>query len=292
MRRFGSLFVLVVLCVAAFQGVAIPAETSSVQVDSVTVGGTVSVTGTLLLGTDATNATKVGSDVAADSSVDGIGLDVGDAFVTPNIAGKRLTLSVNVNDGLPGIDGITPGAGYVWPLAANGSDNNTWLAAGTLVSGWPPKTEKWFELCSTSAGSYTCGTPVTGTMTASQIAWTVPFGQLGSGVNYGSTLEVGASTPGSPGTIPWAVVSGGSSFDVVSISSYRIPGRVEVGIAPAGTLESNVQYTSGAPFNATTSKFTVTAPKPAPGSYTLFVRSCFGLDDDPTCVNASQPLTI
>lgn len=292
MRRIGSVCVLLVLCIPVFQQAAFSAETSTLQVDAVTVGTTVSVTGTLALGTDATGATKVGTDGSGDATPPGLGLDVGDASITPDLAGKKLTLSLKVNDGIPGVDGIGPGAGYVWPLAVNGTDNNQWLAAGTYGSGWLPKTEKWFELCSTAAGSYTCGNIVPGTMTASQVSWTVPFNVAGT-ATYGSTFEVGASAPGAPGVIPWAVVSGGSTFDsVVGVSGYMIPGRVEVGIAPAGTQEGNVQYSSGGAFIPATSKFTVAAPKPAAGSYTLFVRSCFGLTDELTCLKASQPLTI
>jgi hypothetical protein len=233
----------------------------------------------------------VGTDGSGDASPPGLGLDVGDAFVTPDLAAKRLILALNVNDGVPGIDGIGPAAGYVWPIAFNGVDNNNWLAAGTYLSGWLPKTEKWFELCSTSAGSYTCGNTMTGTMSASQVTWTIPFNVSGP-ATYGSTLEAGASYPGSPGTIPWAVVSGGSNFDTVAVSGYMIPGKVEVGIAPAGTQESQVQYTSSAAFNPTTSGFTISAPTPAAGSYTVFARSCFGNTDEVTCLKTSQPLTV
>jgi len=296
MRRIGSLTVLAVLCVFAFQGVAQPSETSSVQVDTVTVGTNVVVAGTLALGTDATGPTTIGTDGSGDASPPGVGLDLGNATVTPDLAGKKLTLKLNVNDGLPGVDGIGPGAGYVWPFAFDGVDNAAWLAAGTFVSGWLPKTEKWFELCSTAAGSYTCAIPMTGSMTASQVSWTIPFSRSATpawSATYGSTLEAGSATPGSPATIPWAVVSGGSAFDTVGIVGYTIPGRVEVGIAPAGTLESKVNYASSGVFTPATSKFTVTAPKPAAaGSYTVFVRSCFGQTEEPTCLKTTQPLTI
>ncbi|MGH2710784.1 MAG: hypothetical protein ACRDH9_06240 [Actinomycetota bacterium] len=294
MRRIGTVSLLLVLCTSLFQHAALSEETSTLQVDAVTVGSNVTVTGTLALGTDATDATKVGTDGSGDASVARLGYDVGDAYITPNLAGKRLTLSIKVNDGLPVVDGIGPAAGYVWPLAVNGSDNNQWLAAGTYVSGWLPKTEKWFELCSTASGSYTCGTAVTGSMSATEISWTVPFNIAGT-ASYGSTFEVGASTPGAPGVIPWAVVSGGSTHDVVGeVYGYMIPGKVEVGIAPAGTQESNVNYTSSAGFIPATSKFTVAAPKPAAGSYTVFVRTCFGLlgEEGATCLRTSQPLTV
>lgn len=290
MRRLGPLSLLVAISIPALQGVATPDEVSTLEIGSVTVGSNVTVSGTLALGTDATGATKVGTDGSGDARPPGLGLDVGDAFVTPNLAAKRLTLALNVNDGVPGIDGIGPAAGYVWPIAFDGVDNNNWLAAGTYVSGWLPKTEKWFELCSTN-GSYTCGNPMAGTMSASQVTWTIPFNVSGA-ASYGSTLEPGGSYPGSPGTVPWAVVVGGSNFDTVAVSGYKIPGRVEVGIAPAGTGESKVQYSSSAAFNPATSGFTVTAPKPAAGSYTVFVRSCFGNLDEPTCLKASQPLTV
>lgn len=296
MRRIGSLSLLVVLSVAAFQGVATPAEMSTLQIDSVAVGSTVTVSGTLALGTDATGATKVGSDGSGDASLPNLGFDLGDAFVTPDLASKKLTLSLNVNDGVPGVDGIGPAAGYVWPIAFNGVDNNGWLAAGTFVSGWLPKAGKWFELCSTSGGSYTCGNVVPGTMTASQVTWTIPFSRPmapAHSATYGSTLEAGGSFPGSPGVIPWAVVSGGSTFDTVDgVAGYRIPGLVEVGIAPAGTEEGKVQYTSSAAFNPATSSFTVAALKPAAGSYTVFARSCFGNTEELSCLKTSQPLTV
>lgn len=295
MRRTATISLFVALCAALFPRAASSAETSSVQIDSVTVGSNVAVTGTLSLGTDATGTTQVGTDGAGDSTAPGLGWDVGNASVTPNLAGKKLTLSMSVNDGLPGVDGISPAAGYVWPIAFNGNDTNQWLAAGTIVSGWLPKTEKWFELCSTADGSYTCGNAVTGSMTASQVSWTIPFSTGGS-ATYGSTLDVGGADPGAPGVIPWAVVSGGSTFDVLTeTSSYKIPGRIDVGIAPAGTPEANVIYSSGASFVPATGKFVVAVPKPAAGSYTVFVRSCFGIagEDGPaTCVRASQPLTV
>lgn len=295
MRRIGSLFVMVVLCVAAFQGVAVPAETSTLQVDAVTVGGTISVSGTLTLGTDATGATIVGTDGAGDASPPGMGFDLGDASVTPDLAGKKLTLAVKVNDGIPGVDGIGPAAGYVWPIGFDGVDTGLWLGAGTFVSGWPPKAGKWHELCTSTAGSYSCGTVVPGAMSASLVSWTIPFkgpGTSGYNATYGSTLDVGGSAPGSPAVIPWAVATFAQTIDSVGITGYKIPGGVEVGIAPAGTLESKVQYTSGGAFNPATSKFTVTAPTPAPGSYTVFVRSCFGLTEEPICLKTSQPLTV
>ena len=295
MRRIGSLFVMVVLCVAAFQGVAVPAESSAVQVDAVTVGNTVSVSGTLTLGTDATGPTTVGTDGAGDANPPKLGFDLGNASVTPDLAGKKLTLTLKVNDGLPGVDGIAPAAGYVWPIGFDGVDTGLWLGSGTFVAGWPPKAGKWFELCASAAGSYSCGNVVPGAMSASQVSWTIPFsrtGTAGYSANYGSTLDVGGAAPGSPAVIPWAVATFGQTFDTVSIVGYKIPGRVEVGIAPAGTLESKVQYNSGAAFNPATSKFTVTAPTPAPGSYTVFVRSCFGLAEEPTCVKTTQPLTV
>jgi hypothetical protein len=296
MRRIGSVSLLIVLCVSLFQHAALSADTSSVQVDAVTVGSNVSVTGTLTLGTDATGTTKVGSDAAGDVSPPKLGFDLGDASITPNLAGKRLTLALKVNDGLPGVDGIAPAAGYVWPIAFNGSDTNQWLAAGTYVSGWLPKTEKWFELCTTTDGSYTCGNVVTGAMSATEVSWTIPFSTGGS-ATYGSTLEVGGADPGAPGVIPWAVASGGSTFDTVDgVVGYKIPGKVEVGIAPAGTPEGNVQYSSSGVFNPATGKFAVPAPKPAAaGSYTVFVRSCFGALDEngnAACVKTSQPLSI
>ncbi len=296
MRRIGSVTALVLLCVFAFQGVALPAETSSLQVDTVTVGTTVTVSGTLALGTDATGPATVGTDGSGDATPARVGLDLGDATVTPDLAGKKLTLTLKVNDGLPGVDGIGPGAGYVWPFAFDGVDAGAWLAAGTFISGWLPKTDKWFELCSTTAGTYTCAIPMTGTMSASQVSWTIPFNRSAApaySANYGSTLEAGAAAPGSPATIPWAVVSGGSNFDTVAIAGYMIPGRVEVGIAPAGTLESKVVYASSGVFTPATSKFTVTAPKPAAaGSYTAFLRSCFGNTDELTCVKTTHPLTV
>ena len=296
MRRIAPFSLAAVLSVVAFQGTASSADVSSIQVNGVTVGTSVTVSGVLSLGTDATGTTKVGSDGAGDASAPRLGFDVGDVFVTPDLTGKKLTLKINVNDGLPGIDGIGPAAGYVWPVAFNGIDNSAWLAAGTFVSGWLPKAGKWFELCSTANGSYTCGNEVPGNMTASEVSWTIPF-KNGAGpawnATYGSTLDVGAATPGAPGVIPWAVVSGGSTFDTVGeISSYKIPGQVEVAIAPAGTEESKASYSSSGVFTPSTGAFTVAAPRPAPGSYTVFVRSCFGLAESLTCAKTSQPLTV
>ena len=292
MKRIGSLSLLAALSISTLQGVATSAEVSTLEIGSVTVGSTVTVNGTLSLGTDATGPTKVGTDGSGDASPPRLGYDLGDAFVTPDLAGKKLTLALNVNDGLPGVDGIGPAAGYVWPIAFNGGDSNAWLAAGTFLSGWLPKTEKWFELCTTTNGQYTCGTPIPGSMTASKVSWTIPFNITGP-ATYGSTLDVGSATPGTPGVIPWAVATFGNTYDTVGISSYKIPGRVEVGIAPAGTAEDNVQYSSGGNFVPSTSAFTVSAPKPAAaGSYTVFVRSCFGNADELTCLKTSQPLTI
>jgi hypothetical protein len=296
MRRIAQLSLLLVLSVGAFQGVAIPAEVTTVQIGSATVGSNIVVTGTLDHGTDATGPTKVGTDGSGDASAPRLGFDIGDATVTPDLAGKKLTLSLAVHDGIPGIDGIGPAAGYVWPLAFNNMDNSAWLAAGTFVSGWLPKAGKWFEICSTANGSYTCGNAIPGTMTAAQVSWTIPFKNTAGPAwtaTYGSTLNVGAATPGTPGVIPWAVVSGGSTFDVVNeITGYKIPGLVEVGIAPAGTQESKVQYTASGAYNPATSGFSVAVPKPAAGSYELFVRSCFGVVESLTCAKTSQPLTV
>lgn len=200
-----SLHAAAALTVAAMTivGLAPPATAASTAIDltgATATGTVVEVTGTLVLGDDALGEVEVATDGTGDVYVPQAGLDVGNATVRTDVAQKQLVFKLRVNDGNMATDGIAPAFGYGWELVVDGdSTPNYWLAAGHAGSNSPPRTGKWWTLCTTPDG-WICSSDIPGTMSRTETTWTLPFDM--AKVQFGSVIEPGNGYAGAPGSFP------------------------------------------------------------------------------------------
>jgi hypothetical protein len=115
-------------------------------------------------------------------------------------------------------------------------------------------------------------------------------------LDVGSTIDAGSILCGVPCSMPWppGLVGALAPTDTAGFpDTYVIPGRIRLGVAPAGTPEPSVTYTTTGSLNAGATGFTgsLSAPSGA-GAYTLWVKSCGGLQSSQTCVIGSSDFTI
>lgn len=269
------------------------APTTEVTVTGTTsAGGTLAVTGTISLGDDATGPILVGEDAQGDATVSGVGVDFGDVTIAANPTSRRLTYSIEVYDMLPVAGQSGPLYGYTLPIAVDGVDNASFLAAGNAGANFPPAAGPWRALCSAPAGSYSCPTPLQGTMDASGITIQLPYSS--AGIQPGSLVEPGAAVGCGGGicTTVWAGIlfnnTGGDSGFLVG---YKVPGQVRVGLAPLGTPPSEVATTASATVNAD-GTWTAALPAPAPGEHVMVARSCWGNADELRCAEGSTAVSV
>jgi hypothetical protein len=279
-----------------------PTTPTSIGVSSATVGSTtIAVTGTLTLGSDALSAFTVGTDAAGDASPANAGLDLGNLTVTPNPTAKNLKFSIALNDA-SAIGGTAPASGLGVPVVVDGEDHTWWLGGGNAGSN-EGKTGPWTGLCTNenaagTRGGWDCTRSLTGAMNGTHVEWTLGYTKVTPAISPGSTIDFsGAGAAPIPVSFLWpaALVLGGvSPADTIdSTIQYVVPGGTQLGIAPVGTPESSVDYTAAGVLNATAGTFTGSLAKPAaPGAYTVFVTSCYGSTDEPTCVTATRDITV
>jgi hypothetical protein len=278
------------------------ADTTTVTVNPADVGATsIGVTGLINFGDDATATRVVGTDAAGDAVVKGAGLDLGNLTVRPDIAAKRLIWTLAITDGLAApFDGSAPASGISVPLMVNGDDKWRWLAAGTPGSN-NGKTTNWTGVCHNESadgteGGWNCPTTTTGSFTAAGVTWTQRFQDMKPPITYGAVLEPSTIYCGLPCSFSWpaGAVTALTPYDVLDImDSYKVPGQVELAIAPTGTTPKDTAFTNPATFNGTTKVFSGAVPRPAaPGAYTVWARTCFGDGWEPTCVLGSTSVTI
>jgi len=282
--------------------VAVPASADATSIDvgtSNVVGGVVQVTGTITFGSDLTGPVEVWSDAAGDAVVNGVGLDIAKGTISTNIAQSRLVFGLDLADGLPApADGPPPAAsGFQWPVTVNGEDRTRWLGAGTTGSG--NRFADWTGVChnETSMGGWDCALAVPGTITQAGVTWTVSFSQIAPGVTRGSTIDGGGILCGIPCSIAWppGLVGSLAPIDTGGFpDTYVVPGKVEVGIAPLGTPPGAVNYNgTGNLTTPSTGAFNGSVSAPAtPGDYSLFVKTCGGLQSSLTCAVGTADVTI
>jgi hypothetical protein len=269
-----------------------PAATSIAISSAGRNGSTVDVAGTLTLGADALVPITVADDPSGDSSIPGIGLDLGKVTVTLDLAGNKLVYTVNIFDMLPvaQLQG-PPGFGYFAPIMVDGADASLWLAQGNAGGNFPPATAKFWTLCH-QAGGYVCDSPITGTIGNGALTWNLPFGK--AAISPGSTVEVGTGVL-CPGlcTGEWAVVLGNDGpGDDTTLSGYRVPGGVQVGIAALDVPDDQIELEPVSVNKATGAWSGSVAAPSAPGTYRVVATSCWGLLDAPTCATSSTTLTM
>lgn len=286
------------------------ADATSVTVGSVTVGGTsISVGGTITFGTDATNGVTLGTDAAGDALVTGAGLDLKSISVRPNIAARQLVWTLATNDGVPEPVGVPPGLGFQVPITVDGQDWWRWLGAGTAGTA-NAQLGEWTALCHNEVngaqGGWSCpglvfGSTNTftlaGSITATGVTWTQGFSQMKPQISYGSVVEQGSILCARPCSFtypPGLALGGLQAVDAIdTMAAYKVPGAVELGIAPAGTPPSSVNFSATGTFNGTTGAFTGSVSKPGTaGAYTVYAKTCFGIADALTCAIGSSDVTV
>lgn len=305
------------LSLGALVAVAVPFGAGSALADgtSVTVSGgsvgssSISVTGSMAFGSDATSAVVLGTDAAGDATPALPGMDLASISVRPDIAGKKLIWTLGTSNGLPDpVGGPGPAAmGYMVPIMADDEDWWRWLGAATTASGNAQAAE-WTGLCHnevagaqgawscpgavfTSTGTYT----LTGSIATTGVSWTQGFTQMKPTLQYGSVVASSSIHCAGPCSIafPPGLVGALTPIDTMSMDSYKVPGEVLLALAPTGVTPSSDAFSTKGTFNGTTGAFTGSVAKPAaPGAYTVWAKTCFGKADEPTCVLGSKDITV
>jgi hypothetical protein len=285
---------------------AAPASSAVTGLTATVSGSTVAVSGAATFGGEA--PLSVGTDGAGDGpgraeAADAAGVDLLSADVSqPDPTKPSLLFEWKVTN-LPSTGALPEFTFYRWGITVNGTTNYVLQAKFTNLvstsylddpSAPPSHVGTAFQL----RGN--CG-PVNGQVPVSNchsLAWleggfdpatktvhmSVPLGQtyapaLAPGAvvtpyNYDAQPIVAGFTAG----VANATTEDGLDWDTDTVPSYTIPtGRVLLGIAPAGTDPSQVQFTSIATL-ASDGSFTgnLSTSGLAPGSYDVFARACFG----------------
>ena len=302
MRNMRTMLVVMTVLVAAAPASA--AETTTISVGAVTVGETaVSVGGVLSLGDDALTPVTVSTDAQGDARPSAAGFDIGDSTMTVDYTGTqaRLVVHQKIFGGMADANGMPPAQGYGWPIEVDSwSGDPLWLGAGSKGTNFTPRDSWWTALCTAAAAGWSCVTDVDGSVSSSGITWKIPFTMIGGRV--GRTVAGSDAYGGNPRSFVWpsAVVTMPSapSDSASNALPYLIPGLVEAGIAPVGTPQWQVPFvpnpsTNSAAFNHRTGAYSMNVPKPATtGEHTLWVRSCFGDPEEPTCAVTQQAITL
>jgi hypothetical protein len=297
MRVVSATFVAIAVAVAALPAGANENTTLAVT-EAVASGSTITVAGSLTLGADAAEPMTVSQDPQGDARINAAGYDLGDSTVVADFSGTspRLVVSQQIFDGAADGEGHPPAQGYSWPIAVEGAGGDPlWLAAGSRGTNFTPSDSWWTGMCTAGTDGWICNTPIAGSVTGDAITWTVPFSMLQA--KPGKIVGAGTAYGGSPRSFVWPSVLVTQSTAPIdsapAVLPYLIPGLVEAGVAPAGSSPHQAAYTASAPFAHRTGEYQLSVPTPsAPGDYTIWVRSCFGDAEEPTCVLGSHPLSI
>jgi len=295
----------VTLGVAAAQG-AHPAgaqTATSISIGSAnTSGSNIAISGSVAYGDDAAAPIQVSEDPAGDDADGGAvpnGMDLGNASIATDLAGKKLTFSFGVHDQTPGAK-MAPAFVYAWPFMVDGVDEMRFLSSGTAGSwtGLGPAADPngWFRLCQVTDG-YICATPLTGTMGNGKVEIALPFSR--AAITPGALIEQGTGGCSSLCSTfnPTAFFFDSFGGDTSSPVGYQMPGEVKLGIAPAGTPDASVSTPARATVAIGSGKasgtFTGSVLKPASaGEYKVVARTCFGNVDAATCFTTSTPFTV
>jgi hypothetical protein len=304
--------VLGMITASAATSFVVPAQAqeagSQVAINTAALGaGKVTVSGAVSYAQDAVGPLVVATDAAADASQQGAGLDIKDLSMQTLLKAKKVVFTMGINDGLAApVDGNAPFTGYHWPIVVDAEDRFRWLGGGSAGTNLPPRAAKWVGVCeneATGGGTegWNCPGSIPGGITATAVRWELPFKyQTGlTPIVYGSTIEgSGGVYCGVPCSWPWpsAVVGAAAPSDFADAPGmYKVPGEIKLGIAPAGTPVSGVNFSGIGTFSASdesagTFSGTVNAPTAA-GTYTVWAKTCYGIDGG-TCAIASRDITL
>ena len=282
---------------------------SSIAISGAAVsGGNVVVSGTAAYGPDAVGPLVVATDATGDAGDAGnrAGLDIKDLSIQALLKAKKVVFTMGIEGLAAPVDGNAPATGFHWPIVVDADEKYRWLGGGSAGTNLPPRTAKWVGVCENEAAGggtegWNCPGSIPGAITSTAVRWELPFKyQTGlAPIAYGSSIEgSGGVYCGVPCSWPWpsVVVGAAAPSDFADAPAmYKVPGEIRLGIAPAGTPESSVSYSGTATFTASddsAGSFSGIANAPAAaGSYTVWVKSCFGADGT-TCVTGSRDITI
>ena len=284
------------------------AADTAVTVSTATVSGSsISVAGNVAYGADATGALTLSTDPAGDTQVPG--MDLGNLTVRTDVAARRLIWTLELKNGLQDPVGGPPPAltGFIVPVMVDDQDFWRWLGAGTAGTALG-QTGKWTGLCSNETASGTQGGwgcpgvlagagtySYSGSITASGISWTQPFSQMKPQIQYGSVVTPSSIHGGAPISMAWppGLLGAAAPIDTGGFASpYKVPGEVKVAVTAAGSLPSPDAFATKATFNGTTGNFTASVPAGGTGARTVWVQTCYGNNDTPTCVTGSKDVTV
>ena len=273
-------------------------EATTLTIANVSRAGTsVSLSGTVTLGTAAFEPVQVGSDAAADEVGGAAPLATGTDLVKASVgldAQKRLVFTVEVSDPPSQTDSIAPMFSYLYSFGVNGEDSGRYVRMSNHLSGG-----KSYFLCKrdAAANSLSCPNSLTGSMSNGKTTATVPLNRVGA--VPGSTIDPGAlgggtTCPGLCATWTEATTTYNTGGDDMALeSSYIIPGGVEAAVVPVTTPDAAINFkTVGSATTAGAWAATVTVPNLVAGNqYKAAVRSCHGVAETPTCVVTTQLFT-
>jgi hypothetical protein len=276
------------------------ADTTAVTLGSVDrSGSSVTLGGTIVLGDDSLAPVELGTDAAADELGGAAPLPLGTDLVKASVsmdAEKRLVFKIEVSDPPSATESIAPAFSYLWPIAVNAEDLGSYLKASNDPSG----SGKTYHLCKrdVAANSLSCPRVLTGSMSNGVTTLTVRTSHLGA--PGGSTIDPGALGGGTSCNAICATLTPGPQTlynaggdDLALSSSYIVPGGVEAAVAPVSTPDSSIVFkTTGTVGPTGTWSAVVSAPNLVAGTqYKAAARSCFGLQESPTCIVTTQLFT-
>lgn len=298
--RFRLLAAVVGLTLLGLPGGAQADEGESTHVDSVSasVSGTfVNVAGTA---TFVNVPAALGQDPTGDSTpVPGSDLTTL-TIARPDPAANNLTFTLGIADQPPVTNG-TPGVLYYnWEIRtlSPGGDSVIYVLQANRASGSQvPSTDPMIRVLARQPDG-SCGCQVVanveGKIADGVVQWSVPGSRIEA--DPGDTIiqdgnivsTLGAGNPATGDT--WFINLGGDQ--AVMDQDYVVPGpTVKLGIAPAGTPESQVPLDTTAAVDAATGNFdgAINTSGLAPGSYVVVARACYGTGN---CGTASTTVTI
>jgi hypothetical protein len=300
MRRLRSLALLsTAIVVLHATGVAAATPTTVDVLAATASGSAISVTGSVTFGNqDPVELVNDGcGDAPGGAAATALGLDHEKLLISqPSGGANNLLFTIDLC-GLTG-GGIPEGIQYNWDIQVNGG-------SGAGGSNWSIKTMRSRASATTNldpyAATYTC-VPSTGgysctenvRLTAvydeatSQIRITVPFTAIGA--SPGALIEgwPRATNPFWIGPSASGATTLTNIFDTSGHDEYRVPAKTaSLGIAPAGTPESGVSFSTTATISG--SSFSGALAKPAAGEYDVWAKACFGTSN---CATRSVAVTV
>lgn len=236
----------------------------------------------------------VGEDGTGDAAQSGIGADVTTLTIgRPDPTKNTLTFTMGIADQAPAVNGA-PTIIYTWPLSVDDVSEGYFLEARNASANQPTQVNPSFSLQQETPDGIATIAAVQGTMGDGKVEWNLPFGRIAAAEGQalfqaGDCVGLGSGLA-APGLL-WFCGNNGGDGAFMDLD-YVIPAPgVKLGIAPAGTPESQVSLNTTAAIDRATGAFngSIDASGLAPGSYVVVARACYGTGN---CGTASTSVSI